>query len=37
MPPEAAERYPHKQAVMNTYLGILMFKLRALPEGARRG
>ncbi|TWD84206.1 methyltransferase family protein [Kribbella amoyensis] len=28
---EAAERYPHKQAVMNKYLGILMFKLRPLP------
>ena len=28
MPPEAAERYPHKQAVMNAYLGIVMFKLR---------
>ena len=31
LPPEAAERYPHKQAVMNKYLGILMFKLRPLP------
>jgi SAM-dependent methyltransferase len=31
MPAEAAERYPHKQAVMNKYLGILMFKLRPLP------
>ena len=31
MPAEAAKRYPHKQAVMNKYLGILMFKLRALP------
>lgn len=30
MPVEAAERYPHKQAVMNKYLGILMFKLRPL-------
>lgn len=30
MPIEAAERYPHKQAVMNKYLGILMFKLRPL-------
>jgi SAM-dependent methyltransferase len=28
MPAEAAERYPHKQEVMNKYLGILMFKLR---------
>jgi SAM-dependent methyltransferase len=31
MPAEPAERYPHKQAVMNKYLGILMFKLRPLP------
>ncbi len=31
MPAEAADRYPHKQAVMNKYLGILMFKLRPLP------
>lgn len=31
MPAEAAERYPHKQAAMNKYLGILMFKLRPLP------
>jgi SAM-dependent methyltransferase len=31
MPAEAAQRYPHKQAVMNKYLGILMFKLRPLP------
>lgn len=31
MPAEAAERYPHQQAVMNKYLGILMFKLRPLP------
>lgn len=30
MPAEAAERYPHKQAVMNKYLGILMFKLRPI-------
>lgn len=30
MPAEAAERYPHKQTVMNKYLGILMFKLRPL-------
>jgi hypothetical protein len=30
MPAEAAERFPHKQAVMNKYLGILMFKLRPL-------
>jgi SAM-dependent methyltransferase len=31
MPAEAAQRYPHKQAAMNKYLGILMFKLRPLP------
>ena len=31
LPPEAAERYPHKQVVMNKYLGILMFKLRPMP------
>lgn len=31
MPAEAAMRYPHKQAVMNKYLGILMFKLRPIP------
>ncbi len=31
MPAEAAARYPHKQAVMNKYLGILMFKLLPLP------
>lgn len=35
MPAEAAERYPHKQAVMNKYLGILMFKLRPLPGHSR--
>ncbi|MBB6625796.1 class I SAM-dependent methyltransferase [Nocardioides sp. KIGAM211] len=28
---EAAERHPHKQAVLNAYLGILVFKLRPLP------
>lgn len=28
---EIGERYPHKQAVLDTYLGILMFKLRPLP------
>lgn len=32
MPAEAAERYPRKQAAMNKYLGILMFKLRPLPR-----
>ncbi|MFT4028551.1 MAG: class I SAM-dependent methyltransferase [Protaetiibacter sp.] len=32
MPSDAGERYPHKLAVMNKYLGILMFKLRPLPE-----
>lgn len=31
MPADAAERYPHKQEVMNKYLGILMFKLRPIP------
>jgi SAM-dependent methyltransferase len=36
MPAEAAERFPHKQAVMNKYLGILMFKLRPLPGLAVR-
>lgn len=36
MPAEAAERYPHKQAVMNRYLGILMFKLRPL-QGVQPG
>jgi len=35
MPAEAAERHPHKQAVLNTYLGILMFKLRPLPGRSR--
>ena len=29
---EVAERYPHKQAVLDKYLGILMFKLRPLPD-----
>ncbi|WP_245988701.1 class I SAM-dependent methyltransferase [Flexivirga caeni] len=27
----ARRRYPHKQAVLNKYLGILLFKLRPLP------
>ena len=31
MPADAASRHPHKQAVMNKYLGILMFTLRPLP------
>ncbi len=31
MPADVGQRYPHKQAVMNKYLGILMFKLRPLP------
>lgn len=31
LPEDARRRYPHKQAVMNKYLGILMFKLRPLP------
>jgi len=30
LPEEAARRYPHKQAWMNKYLGILIFKLRPL-------
>ncbi|HEX5918635.1 MAG TPA: hypothetical protein VFY76_12310 [Nocardioides sp.] len=29
---DAARRYPHKQEWMNTYLGILVFKLRRLPS-----
>ena len=29
--PADAERYPHKAAWMNTYLGILIFRLRPLP------
>lgn len=29
---EAANRYPHKQARMNKYLGILIFKLRTLTS-----
>ena len=29
--PDARERYPHKQAWMDKYLGILIFKLRPLP------
>jgi SAM-dependent methyltransferase len=28
---EIGERYPHKQAVLDRYLGILMFRLRPLP------
>ncbi|MGH3494640.1 MAG: class I SAM-dependent methyltransferase [Sciscionella sp.] len=32
MPTDVGERYPHKQAVMNRYLGILMFKLRPLSD-----
>lgn len=32
MPAEAAERFPHKRAVMDKYLGILMFRLRPLPN-----
>ena len=31
---EARRRFPHKQAWMDKYLGILMFKLRPLPEPA---
>ena len=33
---EAARRYPHKQAWMDKYLGILVFKLRPLPWPAAR-
>lgn len=33
MPDAARLRYPHKQAVLEKYLGILMFKLRPLPHG----
>ena len=29
---KAARRYPHKQAWMNKYLGILIFKLRPLAS-----
>jgi SAM-dependent methyltransferase len=29
---DARRRYPHKQAWMNKYLGILIFKLRPLPD-----
>jgi SAM-dependent methyltransferase len=29
---DARQRYPHKQAWMNKYLGILMFKLRPMPN-----
>lgn len=29
---DAGRRFPHKQAWMNKYLGILIFKLRPLPE-----
>lgn len=32
MSAEVGEHYPHKLAVMNKYLGILMFKLRPLPD-----
>ncbi|MFT4082472.1 MAG: methyltransferase domain-containing protein [Nocardioides sp.] len=35
MSDDVGRRHPHKQAVMNKYLGILMFKLRPLP-GQRR-
>ncbi|MGH3472645.1 MAG: class I SAM-dependent methyltransferase [Nocardioidaceae bacterium] len=31
MAADVGQRYPHKQAVMNKYLGIVMFKLRPLP------
>lgn len=29
---DARRKYPHKQAVMSKYLGILLFKLRPLPD-----
>ncbi|MFC6704112.1 class I SAM-dependent methyltransferase [Flexivirga alba] len=32
MADELRQQYPHKQAVLNKYLGILMFKLRPLPD-----
>jgi SAM-dependent methyltransferase len=32
MAEEVRERYPHKQAVLNKCLGIIMFKLRPLPS-----
>ena len=32
LPPEAAERFPHKRAVLDKYLGILLFKLRPLAS-----
>lgn len=32
LPEDAGRRYPHKQAWMNKYLGILMFRLRPLPR-----
>ncbi|GAA1565806.1 class I SAM-dependent methyltransferase [Kribbella hippodromi] len=35
MPADAAERYPHKQAVLNKYLGILIFKLRPVVLPSR--
>jgi SAM-dependent methyltransferase len=31
MSPEIGESYPHKQAVLNRHLGIIMFRLRPLP------
>ena len=31
---EIGERYPHEQAVLNRYLGILVFKLRPRPVRA---
>lgn len=36
LPEEAARRYPHKQAWMNTYLGIVIFKLRPLTTARTR-
>lgn len=31
---ESRRRYPHRQAWMDKYLGILIFKLRPVPEGS---
>lgn len=32
---EDRHRYPHKQAWLNKYLGIIIFKLRPTHRGAR--
>jgi SAM-dependent methyltransferase len=36
LPEEAARKHPHKQAWLNTYLGILIFKLRPLTAARPR-